>query len=178
MRKNKVIVIIVMLLFLCSCGRGENELEVQVSSQDYTVFDLASKIYSSTQLLEIIADNGSIEELNTRYPIECIRENEDTYRVTYPGDDCVAVIIFDKNGNKLLSNIYNVQNMKADFDQIKEGESLDRVKEIDPNGNYLFLYTGRNDFPRKSTHYTEDGYLITIEYDSSNIVLKKQEELI
>ena len=39
----------------------------------------------------------------------------------------------------------------------------------DPDGEYLFLYTGRND-QRYSSHYTMDGYLIIIEWSNENTV--------
>ena len=67
---------------------------------------------------------------------------------------------------------------KSDFDKLVKGQSLDEVRAIDPNGEYLFLYTGRNDAPKVSSHYTKDGYLITIEYDVSNVITSINEELI
>ncbi len=55
---------------------------------------------------------------------------------------------------------------------------LEEVRAIDPDGEYLFLYTGRNDVPKVSSHYTKDGYLITIEYDESNAVVSVEQELV
>lgn len=32
--------------------------------------------------------------------------------------------------------------------------------------------------PKVSTHYTKDGYLISIEYDAANVILRIREELV
>ena len=71
-----------------------------------------------------------------------------------------------------------MQTSNADFDALEEGQSLESVQGIDPNGKYLFLYTGRNDVPRRSLHFTKEGYLITIEYNDSNVITSKKMELI
>ena len=90
----------------------------------------------------------------------------------------MAVIVFDSQGNKILGDIHGVLLSKSDFDHLEKGATLNTVQEIDPAGEYLFLYTGRNDTPRLSTHYTKDGYLITIEYDYQNRVSNIYEELL
>ena len=100
------------------------------------------------------------------------------YRVSYLGHGSIAVFLFDSSGNKIWGNTYSTQLLKSDFDGLVKGQSLDEVKAIDPNGEYLFLYTGRNDTPKVSSHYTKDGYLITIEYDVSNVIISINEELI
>ena len=122
--------------------------------------------------------NGSLKELNDLYPIECLKKTDGAYRVSYLGETSVAVLLFDGSGNKLLGGLYGIQLLKADFDGLVKGQSLDEVRAIDPSGEYLFLYTGRNDAPRVSFHYTKDGYLITIEYDDSNTIIRMDEELI
>ena len=53
---------------------------------------------------------------------------------------------------------------KTDLERIQIGDSIDSVMEKDPNGDYIFLYTGHGE-PWVSSHYTEDGYYILIEYD-------------
>ena len=100
------------------------------------------------------------------------------YRVSYLGDERIAVLLFDSSGNKILGNTYRTQLLKSDFNGLAKGQSLDAVRAIDPNGEYLFLYTGRNDTPKESLHYTKDGYLITIQYDASCSIISINEELI
>lgn len=168
-----------MLLFLfCSCVQGGNDLKYETSPSNKSILDLANKIYNEPQLFEIVKFNGSMNELNAQYPIECLRENNGIYRASYLGDGNIAVLLFDNSGNKLWGNIYTTQVSKSDFDGLKKGQVLEEVRILDPNGEYLFLYTGRNDTPKVSSHYTNDGYLITIEYDSLNTIVNINEELI
>ena len=167
-----------MLFMICSCAKGGSDLNIEISPPDKSLVDLASKIYDETELLEFMKFNGSLNELNTKYPIECLREDNGMYRVSYLGDGNLAIFLFDSSGNKLFGSIYSTQSLKSDFDRLVKGQSLDEVRAIDPNGEYLFLYTGRNDAPKVSSHYTKDGYLITIEYDVSNVITSINEELI
>lgn len=178
MRVKKFLITIVVLCTFCSCSKGGNGLGLELSPSDKNLAELVSQTYSDSQLLEIAQFNGSIRELNTHYPIECVRESGNAYRVSYFGDSSIAVITFDDAGNRILGNVYSALRLKADFDVLVNGQSLNNVQKIDPNGEYPFLYTGRNDLPKISTHYTRDGYLITIEYDDSNVISNIQEELI
>ena len=150
----------------------------EISQPDKSLVDLASKTYDETDLSELAEFNGLLNELNTKYPIECLRKDNGVYRVSYLGDERIAVLLFDSSGNKILGNTYRTQLLKSDFNGLAKGQSLDAGRAIDPNGEYLFLYTGRTDTPRVSSHYTKDGYLITIEYNTSNVVTGINEELI
>lgn len=158
-------------------ANGESNMIVEVSPSDKSLTDLATQTYDERQLTELAQFGGAINELNEKYPIECMRKGNDTYRVSYLGDGSIAVLVFDNSGNKLLGNTYSVQLSKSDFDGLENGQLLEEVQALDPNGEYLFLYTGRNDIPRESSHYTIDGYLITIEYDDSNAIIGIIEEL-
>ena len=173
-----LIAIIVLLFMICSCAKGGSNLKIEISPPDKSLINLASKVYDEQQLLELAKFHGLLNELNAKYPIECLREDSGTYRASYLGDESIAVILFDDSGTKLLGNIYSVQLSKSDFDGLTKGQSIEEVKTIDPNGEYLFLYTGRNDTPKVSSHYTKDGYLITIEYDDFNTIISINEELI
>ena len=172
------IIIIVLLFLICSCTKGGNNLKVEISPPDKSLVDLASRIYDKPQLLELVKFNGSMNELNAKHPIECLREYNGMYRASYLGDGSVVVIIFNDSGHRLFGKIYSTQLLKSDFDRLAKGQLLDEIRAIDPNGEYLFLYSGRNDTPKVSYHYTKDGYLITIEYDVSNVIISINEELL
>ena len=163
---------------ICSFSKGEGNLKIEISPPGKSLIDLASRVYDEDQLLRLAKFDGSLNELNAEYPIECLRENKDTYRVSYLGNESIAVILFDASGNKLWGNIYSTQLSKADFEGLTKGQLIEEVKIIDPHGEYLFLFSGRNDTPKASTHYTKDGYLITIEYDVLNTIISINEELI
>ena len=173
-----LIFLTVMLLMICSCTKGGSDLNIEISPPDKSLVDLASKTYDETELLELMKFDGLLNELNVKYPIECLREDNGMYRVSYLGDESVVIFLFDGSGNILFGRTYSTQLLKSDFDKLLKGQSLDEVRAIDPNGEYLFLYTGRNDTPKESLHYTKDGYLITIQYDASCSIISINEELI
>lgn len=177
-QKFILIIVVIPLCFLCSCTKRGINLDITLSSTDKNVTDLSSEIYEESQLLEIEKFDGSIDELGAKYPIECIREIDDSYRVVYLGVDKVAVLWFDNSGKKIMGKVYSSKLSNNDFNDLKEGMSVQDVQNVDPNGEYLFLYTGRNDTPRVSYHCTKDGYLISIEYDESNTITSIQKELL
>ena len=178
MFKKLCFAIIVPLLLFCACAKGESDFKIEESPSDKSLIDLASEIYENSQLSDIAKLDGSITELNAEYPIECLRKSGGLYRVSYLGDGKAAVLLFDASGNRISGNVYDVQLLKSDFDRLKKGQSLEEVRKTDPNGEFLFLVTGRSDTPRVSSHCTKDGYLITIEYDASNTIVGISTELI
>ena len=170
--------IIILLCLFCSCTTGVNGLEVKISPSDKSLIELVSKTYDDSQLLEIAQFKGSINELSIQFPIECLRFNNGEYRVAYLGIEKVAILVFDDSGNKILGNIYNAEKLKSDFGGLIKSSALEDVQKIDSHGEYLFLYTGRNDTPKISSHYTKDGSLLTIQYDDSGTIIDIEEELI
>ncbi len=74
--------------------------------------------------------------------------------MSYLGVEKVAILVFDDSGNKLLGNIYRARQLKFNLGELKKGQSLEAIQTIDPQGEYLFLYTGRNNTPKLSSHCT------------------------
>ena len=167
-----------LLCTLSACSKGESNLKGKMYSPDRNITDLVSKTYSNSQLLTITQLDVTMDELNKQYPIECLRKVGNACRVSYLGNDSVAVIFFDSNENKILGRVYNLNLTKADFNELAIGQSLESVQKIDPHGEYLFLYTGSNDAPKISSHYTKDGYCITVEYSEENTILSISTNLI
>ena len=175
MKRTAILVLIAsLLLCLCACG---NE-KIKESDKSKNVIELVTKAYDSNELNEIASFEGSIYELNDKYNIECLRIVGEYYRVAYLGDGCVLIIYYTQSGQKLHANISQTPLTSGSYESIMVGDSIAKVMEFDPDAEYWFLYTGRTDFPRVSSHYTKDGYLITIEYDESNYVIEINKELI
>lgn len=169
---------IVLLCVLSACGKGESDLKEKKCSPDKNISELVSKRYSDSQLLTITQLNATMEKLNEQYPIECLRKVGNTYRASYLGSDSVAVILFDSRENKILGRVYSLYLTKADYNWLAIGQSLESVQKTDPHGEYLFLYTGSDNAPKISTHYTKDGYLIAVEYDEGNTIISVTTSLI
>ena len=170
-RKMLLAVVLILLfiaaitLLLCSCKNDNNRLNIRVSSEEKNLIDLAEKIYEQQELTEIRDFDGTINDFNKKYPFQCLRKKENYYRASYLGEREVAVIIFDLYGNKQHGYIQQNDKSKTDFDKLL-GSYLGEVRELDPTGDYAFLFMGRDDVPRCSYHCTAEGYSITIEYDN------------
>ena len=89
MRRILTIVLsILIIMTMCSCHKlaPKNRLdEFNESPSGVTISDLCSNIYSDTALKNIAHFSGTITELNSQYPIECIRCIGSTARVSYCG---------------------------------------------------------------------------------------------
>ena len=173
-----LISVTVLLLVICSCTKGEADLKTKISPPDKSLFDLTSIRYDEPELLEIAKFAGSLKELDEQYPIDCLREDNGIYRASYLGNGKIAIILFDISENAFFGKVYSTELFKSDFDKLETGHSLNAARELDPNGEYFFLYTGKNTTPKMSFHYTKDGYLITIEYDVSNVIISMNQALI
>ncbi len=55
---------------------------------------------------------------------------------------------------------------KMAFDSVREGTSLDTVREMDPNAIYPLEHLGGR-VQQYSTHFTEDGWVIRVDYDET-----------
>ena len=166
MRTIKHLLVVLMLLcLLTACVKREDALEIELSPHNKSVAELSTKKHSESELTTIASFVGSIRNLNEKYPIECIRKTERGYRVTYYGDSSVSVLLFNNSEELVMGNVYSTSQPKEMFGSLSTSDSVYDVQKIDPNGYYPFLYTGRNDVLKQSTHYTVDGYLITIDYD-------------
>lgn len=178
-RRFAVVILLCVSSLLCSaCALNPGGWEQKISSEGQPVKELVSTIYSESELREIIGFAGTLEELDSRYQVECVRMKENTYRVIYLGEECAVILCYDSEGNKIMGDIRYLEKLKADFEDLKCGQKLDEVMAIDPAGKYLFLETGRDDIPRSSEHCTTDGYLITITYDEQNQIVDIAEELL
>ena len=187
MKKLKIIsFVVVIICLLCSCGKKENEpfdIEKCVSPNK-NINRMFLKKYSQDEIEKIRKFDGTIEELNKEYPIKCVRKYVDNeyygtyYRISYLGEKSIGQVWYYADTEEFQVWRYNYSCPKRNFKKFKVGTHLDEVMETDPDGDYIFLYTGMTDAPKTSEHYTKDGYLITIDYDDDCKITKINEELI
>ena len=164
-----IIVVVVAVQMLTSCLlKGGFDLNSVEFNENKNILEIVTTVYDESQLNDISSLRCTINELNNRFPVECIRKDFNHYRVSYAGKNMFVVIHFDEDGKWLMTHTYKANLSLSDYKTIKKGQTLAEVIEIDPEGDYIFLYTGRNDCPI-STHISVDGYLIQIIFDS-NIV--------
>lgn len=161
-----------------STQKTETTFNIKPIPDNENVTDVITNIYNYNELLEISKFEGSLEDLNKLYPIEFVRNVNGVYRVSYLGNGNIAILFADNSEKVLMGKVYNTRKTRSEFAAVKAGQSVIDVEKFDPDGEYLFLYTGRNDLERVSTHYTKDGYLIRIEYDNACNVVNINETLI
>ena len=187
---KRILIVSLLVLTLAGCTASPetpvNEETIQdapniaweTSPMDANVNSLITTAYSESDLQKICEFEGNIHAYNEAYPIVCIRGFPETYRAAYIGESCVAVIWFDGAGQKLLARMFEQNHPVSDYLEIESAEDLETVRNLYPEGDYLFLFMGRNDVPRTSVHYTTDGYIVYISYDSENKVEEISTELI
>ena len=151
----------------------DNNYHVELN-ENINIFEVAKNRYSDDELQAIVDFSGTLKELDKLYPIECIRKyGDDGYRVVYLGREKAVILLCDGSANILYGSRVVLLNQESSvFTSLTENNSLHEVMQIDPYGDYLFLYTGRNDLPRESYHYTKDGYIVCLEYDLENQIRK------
>ena len=170
-----------LILLLTSCASKNYDsnivLGVQLSPDNINIAELSTKKYLDDELNSIANFEGTVEDLNRIYPVECFREFKDGYRIVYCGENKICYLTVDINGVKRFGRVYALSKAKVDFNDVYLGQSVDSVIAIDPKGDFIFLYT-ESVGSRISTHFTIDGYMIKIHYDDSLLVEKIDCELI
>ena len=150
-------------------GDIKTVLEYDSTTNSFVVIDgsFEEKVgYSDSQISEIETFEGSVDELNQKYPIDHSRENGNVLEIFYSSGRKVAVL-YCESDEVVLGKIHTIDTLKSDFDDLSIGDSIDVVKEISPDGDFSFLYTGRDDMPKISYHYTRDGYEVAVSYDEN-----------
>lgn len=173
-----VVLCTTLICLLCACTKGDNNLLVETSPENKTIIELATQVYSNSQLTTIAQFEGTINELSQAYSIDCVRSTQNGYRVSFLGEQSVAIIQFNNDGDKIIGNVHKLSLMSCDYEWQSSLKTLDDIQKIDPNGEFLFLYAGRNDIPKISSHYTKDGYIVIIEYNDNNQIVNITQELI
>ncbi len=130
--------------------------------------------YTNKQINTIFQDTMrqgmSISELESACDVTYL--NKEAITIVIPGETSVLVLQYDENGELESGSIREMSRESETFDAVNEGISIHRIMELDPKGDYGFTYSGRNDLPRHSYHYTPDGYFIDITYDDNNEVVQ------
>ena len=162
------------LMSACLCGctpANEKGFPVPVSDHNRSAFELTDKKHRDAELEEIYAlmsERKDINELNKQYAIECLRKDENGYRVIYVGKHYLLVLYFDSNAQWIerekLQSFFLSCRSRAPFDEIQPGDPIAKVQTADATCYYPFLLD-RGDYALESDHYTDDGYHTHITYN-------------
>ena len=165
---------VIFILFLAACqfaGCASQNKGVNMNiEQNRSIKDIIKHVYTDEELEAILQFKGPLSELNSKYPVECLRETETMKYAIYCSNNDIVFVYFDLSGNqKGRSSRFSMQHYSDEFQNLQVGDTIDDVLKLDPDGSYLFLYTGVQ-LPHGSTHCTKDGYFVFIEYDEHNII--------
>lgn len=163
-------------------------------SKGKNIYEIVSATYAEHELDDIVANEYSVEVLNQKYPIECVRKSKDTYEtllnqnfteeyianpdeddfpwIIYLGENHYVFLLYNDVGKCIYSSKNSISNTElSSFLNIKKGDTLDKIKELDANGDYTYIenFTGVV-MPPTSQHYTKDGYIVGIIYDDNYCV--------
>jgi hypothetical protein len=185
MKKTAFIFSILLVLLLSSCTKetsltspmtGPNGM--YVSEINTNISKLITKSYSEEQLQEMEQSFYSLQDLNNKYPVKCLRKRGTIFRAVYKGKESILILYYDNSGKMLFSDYFVATLSLSDFGVLKKNDFVDSVRALDPGGQYNFLFTGRTDTPRISNHCTIDGYFIIIYYNAKWQITKIETELL
>ncbi len=172
MRKIKIfLAILCVVLCVSACGT-EKFSGISLSPDNKNFTQLLTREYSEDELQNIVEFEGDINKLDSVYPVECLRKytnNEDKviYWALYHGENKLAILSFGDDGIKFSEEVFELTKTKSDYEKIKINDSIKKVEEFDPNGNYFSVYASSSK-DTTSRHITTDGYLVMIHYCYDN----------
>lgn len=131
-------------------------------------------IYTDEQLEEIANCTMPKNEHLQLYPTPYIKEYDGETHCFYYSEASVVNAVFDSENNRHKgirdSHIKKISPPKEIFENIKKGDSLKTVEELDPNGYYDMVYYSGSQTNYVSMHYTADKYIVWIYYDADILV--------
>ena len=142
-------------------GEDENSLQF-VHSQVYhkTVMAWANTRPSLSALCQLVE-------------LDFIKETKYSYTTLFHTEKGYVQFEFSKDGSFIFTQhvTFSENVTQEDMDKICLGMSLDAVEKIDPQGQYIFRYTGSNAPPYISEHYLTSGIYYVIVYDENYNVI-------
>lgn len=188
MRRLTAILLLLLSFFLTSCTISPPTIQDQSLSEIDVLVD-ACKGQNALELIHTITDeaaldsycneNSNFESITALYPAECIRKRGENYLVLYRTTNGWLRLTFDSSQQYIGKEILRVSTATSkSLSKIEIGMSVEVVQEIDPEGNYSFMYASWSGFPAISYHYTTDGYQFFVHYNDFWQVDKITSELL
>lgn len=145
----------------------------ELLTESYDINDMIEQLFLEPYL-RFTTESITISELHARFPIQCVRENEDGFvYFVYQIEQGGLLYVFlapDWEGDPptTLRNWFYVDKNRsyADFSSIEEGDTIEDVKKIDPT---VQIYENIMEADREwvisslgsgSYHYLTDGILL------------------
>ncbi len=134
----------------------------------------AVNVGSYSDLVKLLNNGSDANTLNQQIGFTYIKKSPGGYRSTVKTDSGLVVIYFDQDnqfiGYQLLA--LSDQNILEDIRQLEIGMSITKVRSIDANARYSFLFSGSNQVPKISFHVFPDGNAFEIFYNEQLEIVK------
>ena len=112
--------------------------------------------------------NSSILRILDKYQyidVQMVKFDNDQQILFIKLKDRIVSIYIDVEGNSSFPIETTPLYQLVEYQALAVNGALSDMLKFDPEGQYLFLFAGRNDLPRVSQHFTSDGYYLVIKYD-------------
>ena len=169
-RRFKIVFIFCVILCLISgCRTSKEDAQtLHFVDEKENCMDIVKQSVSHKILMNAVDEKLSLKDMSKKIPLEFIREIDNNYRSIVKTEQGWVLLFFDSDGTFLRIQELGALNStsKDDFLEVTVGMSVYDIQEIDPKGNYNFMYASWSEYPRMSFHYTSDGYEIIVSYNS------------
>ena len=160
------IALIIVFIYFAATGKGAKKEK----AMEYTPGP-----YTDEQLNQINQENitrsSSLDALERICDVQYLDKGSPDQIAVVPGDTQVLVIHYDENGEQKSQALLSLSPPSEAFETLSTDDSINDVMTIDPNADYSFTYSGRNDTQKLSLHYTKDGFCVVVAYDSNNSII-------
>ena len=162
------------MLLQSACSKEQKNMNKV--NQDIIIYTKTEKVYDHNKIASAINRGESMFDYLESLNIENYKALKNCCYTVLQTTNGLQLLMFDSDGMHgiiqpvTFSSITN----KKFVENLKVGTPLKNVMEVDPDGNYDFLYHSWTAYPQISYHYFEDGNCYSIEYVNgviSNIVL-------
>lgn len=172
-KKIACIFMVATLFICCGCKQQKEKINMNTETDIIAISDnqtpkeeLITKSFSIKSWSDIALYNSTLEEVNQRFEIQCLRNIETNYYAIFKStNNGWLYVLFTRGDNKyIVSDIwyYESKVYKTKFEKLVLNKStLEDVRRIDNFGNEV-LYA--SSVGPNSIHYTYDGYRVDIEY--------------
>lgn len=175
----------ICIFVLSGCNKKyQTDIFYDISDGSVNIIDVVTETYSGKDMFdEIDTKKYTLDELNNKYPVEFIKKYkcaDDSYfdLAAYMTAEGYIILHYDESGNYTFGENVIAEKMLKDFYVLNTSDSVDDVQKFDQNGKFSFLYAGDINIPKISNHYTTDGYMIMIYYNSDYAIEKVEYRLI
>lgn len=179
MKRIRFLLIILTILFLCGCNRSESDTYLKIDSTQCSLQYL-TEVHNYEDVVSAVECKPTIGLLNQTIKIDCIKEQKNGYSVLLNTTEGYVLLGFDADEVYSYMKVihFSDSQLETQLNNISIGTHLSTVQNIDPKGDYTFLYTSSTQQNNVSYHYFKNGTCYQIFYDDSCRVTRIISELI